>query len=89
MMLNVPGSADREVFGRRSLDQPGGKVPRLREQEEADLRHVRSRGDVDEVVLGLRIESVGAGEAMQGLEHFLEVPRIRHFDEMGPHLGLR
>lgn len=47
---------------RRKLYQAGRDEARLGQQEPADLRHMRARGDVDQIVLVLRVEGVGAGE---------------------------
>jgi len=39
--------AGRFVLGRAGLEQLARNVPRLGQQEQADLRHVRAGGDVD------------------------------------------
>ena len=49
---------------RRELQQPARDHARLGQQEPADLRDVRAGGDVDEIVLVVGIEGVGAREVV-------------------------
>jgi hypothetical protein len=49
---------------------------RLDEQEPADLRDMRSRRDVDEIILLLRVEGIGVGEVAHGAIDLLKVPRV-------------
>ena len=78
MMRNVPASVAALPRRRRiGLQQAARDVPRLGQEEQADLRDVRPGRDVDEVVLGLGVERVGAGEVVQRAIHLLEVPRVR------------
>ena len=55
-------------------------MPRFCKKEEADLRNVRSRCDVDQVVFGIRIERVLSREARKLLVDFFEIPRIIELD---------
>ncbi|MNH01427.1 hypothetical protein D3C79_606470 [compost metagenome] len=74
--------------GWRGLDQPRRQVARLGEQEPADLRDVGAGGDVDQVVLVLGIERVGAGKIVQGTIDLLEVPGIAQDHGLQAHLGV-
>ena len=49
MMRYVPAPAGSRAR-RRRLQQPAGKMPRLGQQEQADLLDVRAGRDVDQVV---------------------------------------
>src|SRR5688572_17976890 len=51
------------IAGRRTLKQPAGQMPRLRQKEKADLSDVRPRRDVNEIVLGLRVERIAPCKA--------------------------
>ena len=48
-------------------------MPRLRQQEKTDLRHVRAGRDVNKIVLRVGIEGVGAREVVEAAVDFLEV----------------
>jgi hypothetical protein len=61
---------------RPGLQQARGEVPRLGEQEQADLRDVRAGRHVDEDVVLLGIECQVVRERQQQVEHLLEVPGI-------------
>jgi hypothetical protein len=54
---------------RLGLEQAPGQIARLGQQEEADLRDVRAGGDVDEVVLRIGIERLGAGMKSSSLPY--------------------
>jgi hypothetical protein len=74
---------------RMGLEQSRGQVARLRQEEEADLSDVGAGGDVDEIILGLGIERIGAGEIEQLPVHLLEIPRVGEVEQVRPHLRLR
>ena len=62
MTLQLPAA----LASRRAADGSGAagrEVARLGQQEQADLRDVGAGGDVDQIILGLRIERIGAGES--------------------------
>lgn len=69
------------------LDELGGEVVGFGEEEEADLGDVGAGGDVDEVVFGIGVEGVGAGEVEEGGVDFLEVPGVGEFDAVGADVG--
>ena len=70
------------------LDEAGGKVARLGEEEEADLGDVGARRDVDEVVLFLGVEGGGAREVVERAVDLLEVPGVGDVDRVDPDLRL-
>lgn len=72
----------------RGLEQLARQVARFRQQEQANLRDVRSGGDVNEIVFRLRVERISPGEVVQCSIDLLEVPRVFHRDEVGANLGL-
>ncbi len=87
-MANVPGAA--RALGRRRLEQPRREVPRLGEEEGADLGDVGARGDVDEVVLALGGEGVRCGRSRGGRRRPPRSPtgsRVAERDAAG--VGLR
>ena len=49
---------------------------------------MRAGGDVDEIVLALRIERIAGREIVQRAIHFLEIPRVLQVDPVKPHIGL-
>ena len=75
-MPNVAGARRARRRGGDGLQQPAGDVARLGQQEQADLRDVRAGRDVDEVVLVVGVERIGAREVVQAAVDLLEVPRI-------------
>ncbi len=77
------------LAARRKLQQPRRDEARLGEQEPADLRDMRAGGDVDEIVLLLGIEGIGAGEIPQLRINLAEIPGVAHADQMPPDLGCR
>ena len=68
--------AGRLFSRRRCLQQPAGEMPALGEQEPADLRHVRTGGDVDVVILIIRLERVAAQEIVERRVDALEIPGV-------------
>ena len=64
-------------------------MPRLRQQEQTNLRDVGAARDVDQVVLALGIERIRARKIMQRAEDLIDVPRVPNFELMGPHFCLR
>jgi len=77
----------RVSIGRASLrlrlEQATRKVTRLCQQEQADLRHVRAGGDMNEIVLRLRIERRRTNEIEELAVNLLKVPGIREVDQIG------
>ena len=63
-------------------------MTRLGEKKEGDLSHVGSRGDVNQVVLVVRIEGDGAREVVERAVDLLEIPGIIEVEAVQPHLGL-
>ena len=63
-------------------------MARLGQQEEANLGDVSAGRDVDQVVLALGIERIGAREVVQRAEDLVEVPGIPNSNLVGPHFGL-
>ena len=57
------------------------------EKEKADLLHVGPGGDVDQIVLSIRIEGITAREFVQSGKHLLKVPGIPEFVRMQIHRG--
>lgn len=89
MIRKVPGvGASR---GRRGggLDQPGGKIARLGEQEEGDLLHVGTSGDVHQVILGIGVKVVAAGKIVQLSVNFFKIPGVAIINRVQAHFGLR
>ena len=64
-------------------------MPGLREQKQTNLRHVCPRGDVNKVVLCVRIERVSAREREESFVDLLEVPGIVERDFMKADFGFR
>ena len=64
------------------------EVARLGEQEQADLRDVRARRDVDEVVLALGVERIAAREVVERGVDLLEVPGVVEVDGVPHDVGL-
>ena len=64
-------------------------MTRLGQEEEADLGDVRPGRDVDEVVLFLRIERVGARKVMERRVDAFEIPRVLELDHVPDDAGLR
>ena len=64
-------------------------MPRFRQQEKADLRDVCPCGDMNQVILGVRIEGIVAREAGKALVNLFEVPWILKGDLVKTNLGLR
>src|SRR5262249_35003639 len=83
------GIASSHPARRTRLQEPRRDVARLGQQKEANLRDVRSRRDVDEVILGVGIKRVRPGEIVQAGVHLLEVPRIDSRIDDQPHFGFR
>jgi hypothetical protein len=67
MMSNLPGAL---------LQQSGGQTAGFRQEEQADLRDVGAGGDVDEVVLLVRIEWIGLGKGQEPVVDAFEIPWI-------------
>ncbi len=63
-------------------------MPGFGEQEEADLQDVGARADVDEVVLGIRVEGIAFGEVVEAGVDLLEVPGIGQIEDVPAHVGL-
>jgi hypothetical protein len=74
---------------RPRLQQPRGEVPRLGQQEQADLRDVRAGRHVHEHVVFFGVEREFVGDRPQQLEDLLEVPRVAQPDHPLHDLGLR
>ncbi len=66
-----------------------GQVARLGEQEQADLGDVGAGGDVDEIILGLRVEGIGPGEVEQLAVDLLEIPGVGEVEQAQPDVGFR
>lgn len=64
-------------------------MTRLREEEHADLRHVRPGRDVHEVLLGIHVEWIVARELVQGGVDLREVPRIGNVERVQDDLRFR
>ncbi|MNC26555.1 hypothetical protein D3C75_746920 [compost metagenome] len=64
-------------------------MPALGQQEPADLRDVRTGGDVDVVVLLLRLERIAGEEVMQGGVDPFEFPRICQVGVVALHADAR
>ncbi len=67
---------------RLGLEQAAGQIMGLGQQEPADLRDMGAGGDVDQIILGLRIERKGTREIEQLAVDLLEIPRIVELDQM-------
>jgi len=74
--------------GWRGLGQHAGNAARLHQQEQADLCHVRARGDVRPVLLALGVEAVGLRPVEQPRIDLAEVPWIGNVHGHEVHLGL-
>src|SRR5262249_30349584 len=74
---------------RARLQQPRRDVPRLGQEKEADLCDMRSRRYVDEVILGVGVERVRAGEIVETGVDLLEVPWVDGRIDDESHFGLR
>lgn len=64
------------------------QVPGLGEEEEADLGNVGPGRDVDEILLRIRLERIGARPVVERRVDRLEIARISHLHHVGPDLGL-
>ncbi|MCY1227524.1 hypothetical protein D9M72_397940 [compost metagenome] len=73
---DLAGVALALLARRRGLGQHARHHARFRQQEHADLRHVRARGDVRPVLLALGLEGVGARPVVQARVDLAEVPRV-------------
>ena len=69
------------------MDQLAGEVAGLGEEEEANLRHMRAGGDVNQVLLLLRIEGIRPGKIVERAIHRFEVPRLVEFHPAEDDLG--
>jgi len=71
-----------------TLEEAAGQISGFGEEVEADLGDVGSGGDVDQVVLGVDVEGVGAREMEKGFIDVFEVPGIAKFDLVEADFGL-
>ncbi len=78
----------RILFRRHELHDLSRDVARLDQEEPADLRHMRAGGDVDVIVLGVRIEGIGGGEVVHRAIDLLEIPGVFQLHRVEAHLGL-
>lgn len=71
------------------LDQARRQVACLGEQEPANLCHVGTGGDVDQVVLMVGVEGVGGGKVVQRAVDLFEIPGVVQWHGVQAHLGSR
>ena len=74
---------------RRGLHELAGQVVRLVEEEEADLRDMRARRDVDVPVALLAVEAPRQRVVVELAVHLLEIPRVVELHDLRNHLRVR
>ena len=68
------------------LKQRCGNVIGLTQQKPAYLCDVRTRGDVQMILLSFRIETILCAEVEQRTVHLLKIPRVRHVNRVQDNL---
>ena len=63
------------------MNESRGEIASFGKEEEAYLRDVCSRGDVNKVLLPIRIKLVFARELVQRAINFFEIPRVPKIDQ--------
>ena len=75
---------------RSCLEQSCGQTAGFSQEEQADLGDVGAGGDVDEVVLLVRIERIGIGKGQEPVVNAFKIPWIRaERDHVRADLGMR
>jgi len=75
-------------WGRR-LQQAPGNVPRLGQQKQADLLHVRAGRDVDQVVFVVSAKPIQPRELVKLRKDLVEIPGVDQRDRMQAHGSFR